>query len=292
MQARLVAAAVSTALLVSLPVLSSSPSSAAPASGGAAAVTGAAIQPPGLDHFNCYTLNPKTTTPTQGPPFVTLIDQFAQRGVKVAKKPSQICVPTKKFRPDNGEVTPVNNFDANLLCYAVRSSAPDPIRRVVVINQFGDAQLQIGQPTRLCLPTRILTAGTPGDIPKGLDHFLCYQARVELSTTGKPVNDFESRPPYVVLTDRWVTSTRKIGKVAELCNPVEKIRPDRPEEHNPITNPEAHQVCFQINPLDVVRSEDIVNQFGKGHITTAQSKWLCLPSYKRLLDPPPPGARV
>jgi hypothetical protein len=64
----------------------------------------------------------------------------------------------------------------------------------------------------------------------------------------------------------------------------------------PITNPDAHLLCWSIlvsqQPSSTVT---VTNQFGSGELTTGQPKVLCLPSWKNLTGPPnqpvnqPPG---
>lgn len=250
------------------------------------AATTAIVQPPGLDHFQCYSLNAQQTSPgTKVPPSVILIDQFQSRQVTVGKKPNQVCVPVTKIRTDIDEVAKPQNPDANLLCYPVRNTAADPTRQVKVQNQFGDAQLTVGDPTRLCLPTSLTPPPTGGvwTIPQGLDHFLCYKSTYTKNAAGGVLNKFENQPPSVRLIDRWTDTIRKPGAPAELCNPVNKIRPDIPTENNAPRNPEAHLVCVKLDPRTSVNQAPALNQFGRGAIVTAQSRTLCLPSYKQLI---------
>ena len=233
--------------------------------------------PPGLDHFKCYTIKASAVTPHT--PTVLLIDQFGSSQDNVAKAPNRLCNPVEKRRL-SGEVTPVNNPMAHLVCYRITEAATPP-REVRVQNQFGTARLTVGQAQRLCLPSwKMHTPEFPAPTaPGGLDHFKCYAAKY----SAVQVDRFENKPPTVVLKDQFETAQAKIGAPVELCNPVEKRRPDG--EVTPITNFDAHQVCFVItqDPAHVSQHVFTKNQFGNAIIDTVAESRLCLPSFKQLV---------
>src|SRR5947209_4622537 len=74
--------------------------------------------PAGLDHFQCYTADPTHSTAFK-PPKVMLTDEFGTIQVQPAKKANLLCNPVQKTRSDTGEVTPVANPDAHLVCFKV-----------------------------------------------------------------------------------------------------------------------------------------------------------------------------
>jgi hypothetical protein len=115
-----------------------------------------------------------------------------------------------------------------------------------------------------------------------LDHQLCYLATANFK-----------RPPVVVLKNQFSTFKPKIGKVAVHCNPVVKTTPTGTF---PITNPNAHLLCWTITePTQPTPTVQVANQFGTATLVPGQPNLLCLPTWKSLTGPPtqtapqPPG---
>ena len=130
----------------------------------------AAPQPPGLDHFKCYTVR-YTLDATGNPvdPFglepanVAVRDQF---GPKLATlgRPVLLCNPVEKTRTDlpGTPVTPINNPNAHLVCFKAEDDQQYALQPWVK-NQFGTARVQgtvvspAGPPLMvgnlLCLPS-------------------------------------------------------------------------------------------------------------------------------------------
>ena len=99
----------------------------------------------GPEHFNCYKVDERTVLPTI---FVSLVDQFTAQDDVIVRKPREICVPVDK----NGEG--VLNPRDHLVCYQVLSKARVD-RQVLVINQFGEQELQVKwKVKRLCVPSK------------------------------------------------------------------------------------------------------------------------------------------
>jgi hypothetical protein len=113
--------------------------------------------PPGLDHFLCYKASytlTATGTPVQKfksiPPAVNLADEFGTSTSKI-HAPVELCNPVQKERLDNGQVTPITNPQAHLVCMKL-----DPLtlsKAVLAGNQFGVANLLATSRTTLCLPS-------------------------------------------------------------------------------------------------------------------------------------------
>jgi hypothetical protein len=134
-----------------------------------------------------------------------------------------------------------------------------------------------------------------------LDHFACYTASTTSSATGAP--SF-SPPSAVELFNQFAPQGlwTGVGKVAFHCNPVQKTTVTTPPSVTPITNPNAHLLCFatpQLPAATVVTQPtykvSVTNQFGTAELDTKQPVLLCLPTWKNLKVPPsqvqvqPPG---
>jgi alpha-tubulin suppressor-like RCC1 family protein len=233
------------------------------------------VQPPGLDHFHCYKAAAQSGAFSQTPPSVQLQDEFGSASAQPVKV-KQLCNPVKKKRKDTGAVTPITNPDAHLVCWEIIRNPEQQPRVVNVQNQFGTARLLVGPAKQLCLPSwKSTTSGLPSDpAPPGLDHFECYKATYATN----PVDTFENQPPTVVLIDQFAKVKATVNSPVRVCNPVQKTVPGQPP--SPITNPDAHLVCFSIAVTPTVtRHVFAKNQFGTGQLTTLQSKQLCLPSF-------------
>jgi hypothetical protein len=236
-------------------------------------------QPPGLSHFTCY---PVKVAPGsagyQPPPAVLLQDEFsgsAATQAQVSAIPQELCLPTMKTVGTH--VTKIVNHAAHLLCFGVTPTPKKP--RVWDQNQFGTSAMAIVRTKWLCVPSRKV-------IP--VDHHLCYAA------AGKyPI------PPGVELFNQFAPRgfRPRIGPVAFHCNPVEKIIANPAgAQVFPISNPEAHLLCFRMAaPTQPTHKVQVTNQFGTGLLVTGQPDLLCLPSWKGITGPPnmpvpqPPG---
>lgn len=233
-----------------------------------------ASQPTGLDHFTCYKA---TATGFKAPPGVRLVNQFAPNGfVPVIGKIAFHCNPTQKTIP--GAVFPINNPNAHLACFKI--TATQAAEKVQVQNQFGTAILTTSSPTLLCLPSWKSLTGPPNQTPNqppGLDHFTCY-----------PVKYFPGskrfRPPAgITLQDQFTTQpiAVTVGLPKLLCLPTEKILPTG--QTYPITNPNAHLLCFAVSQTPIITHIFDQNQFGQGPLTVRQTSTLCLPSFKKIV---------
>lgn len=249
-----------------------------------AASAQAGAQPPGLDHFLCYsgqaTDLPGTFNPT--PAAVRLSDQFDPRlgGPRFAaiQGYKTHCNPVEKTIP-TGQTFPPANPAAHLGCWGVKANAPNPhpFMTVLVENQFGNGRLRIIAMKELCLPTWKNETQpqfpTPTE-PPGLDHFTCYRVAYQGQPRFTP-------PAAVTLRDQFGELINvPVGDPYQLCLPAEKTHwPNQPPSQ--VTNPEAHLLCFKVD-RNVARNPFIKNQFGLFRVQTGQTRGLCLPSYKVL----------
>ncbi len=240
------------------------------------------LQP--IDHQLCYTT---TSGKYPIPGNVTLADQFSPKGFRPKIGPVAIhCNPVVKTLESGGGTFPITNPAAHLLCFSI-SAAKQPTPEVVVTNQFGSAPLIPGQPNLLCLPSWKSLTGPPKEKapqPPGLSHFTCYPVK---SVPGTAFNV----PPAVLLQDEFSPKAPVTVKVVatpqELCLPTVKVVN---KTTTPIVNPVAHLLCFQVTRTPIVPRVWDENQFGTSAIGIGQTKWLCLPSTKRVVAATGKGA--
>lgn len=217
---------------------------------------------PQLEHFRCWTLQPK-------PPFdkrqVKLTDQFGSRTADITGRP-ELCNPARK------NLERWQNKAAHLVCYATTGKAVDKL--VAVQNQFGSQRLQVLKPVRLCLPTRKrLILSQPTTLPRirvRIDHFQCYA--VEAKTPIRTV----TRVTHVTLKDQFVKERVQLGKPYQICAPVRKNQ--TPSEHRV-----RHLVCYRTDGQPLSKRVEIRNQFEQKRLVTVAPRGLCVPSNKVVL---------
>jgi hypothetical protein len=107
-------------------------------------------------HFHCYVV---VQPPVPSTPPVSLRDQFQTlKNVEVGP-PVMLCAPVQK----NGEPTP--DMKTHLVCYALEPTNSAG-KIVLVTNQFGARQLQVGTSRMLCVPsTKKVISDAPTTAP-------------------------------------------------------------------------------------------------------------------------------
>ena len=234
--------------------------------------------PPPVDHQLCYGAS---STAFKIPGGVRLINQFSPNGFVPAinPKPALHCNPTVKILP-TGQVFKITNPNAHLVCFSIKPPSTQLTPTVSVTNQFGTATLIPSQPNLLCVPSWKSLTGPPGKTPTtppGLNHFTCYP--VKLAPGSKPYN-----PPPVMLQDEFAKApvNARVSPVpAELCLPTEKIL--RSGKVFRIINPTLHLLCFPVTPTPIISPVFDENQFGTRKVAISQTRWLCVPSTKKLV---------
>jgi len=254
----------------------------------AATTSGAAKPTYKVDHQLCYTASGKFAPPTGSK--VTLFNQFAPNGFTPVLKPYAVmhCNPVLKvIKTSVGQKSYVpTNPRAHLAC--VPMSLPlgttQKLPKVYVKNQFGAAVLYLSQPNLFCLPSWKSLTGPPNlkpTTPPGLNHFTCY-----------PVKDFSNgayKPPGAVYLRDEFSSTLVPVQVnpipKELCLPTKKViqSPGTGTKIYPILDPVTHLLCFQVTKTPFKPKVWDENQFGTSVMTITATKWLCLPSTKKVL---------
>ena len=250
------------------------------AGGGAAASwamsrpkAGTAAAPPPVDHQLCYSAS---GTHFKIPSGVKLINQFSPKGFvpKISSTLFLHCNPAQKTLP-SGRTFKITNPNAHVGCFAI-SAPKQPTPTVVVTNQFGSATLVPGQPNALCVPSWKSLTGPPvkkPTTPPGLNHFTCYPVRIKSGAY---------KPPAVKLQDEF-TKTPVAAKVnpvpVELCLPTEKIVGKQVFK---IINPTMHLLVFPVSKTPIVPKVWDKNQFGTSPVTIKATKYLAVPSTKKI----------
>ena len=212
---------------------------------------------PALQHFECYTVEPKPFQARQ----VSVHDQFYLGPENVTSR-AELCNPAQK----NAE--PFTNGNAHLQCYAA-GGVTDRNARVAVQNQLGTQLLRVHTPRRLCLPTkkRLISQPFKAFNPLTIDHFNCYG--VTKDSPLRAVNPV----PSVNLKDEFGTQNVSIGQPYQLCAPVDK-------NGSQVRHPVKHLVCYGITANPVQRDVEIQNQFETIRLRTRVPVGLCVPSNK------------
>jgi hypothetical protein len=232
------------------------------------------------DHQLCYfikTVGPGLKIPPAGS--VTLVNQFSKFQPTI-NPPTIHCNPVEKILPD-GQVFPITNPNAHLLCFPITVASTQPTPMVSVSNQFGTAVLQLAQPNLLCLPTWKNLTKPPNKSkpqPPGLSHYTCYPV-------AKVVSGGYTPPAPIMLKDEFggPTTVQVYAVPNRLCLPTEKIvaTPTGTKIYK-IVPGAMHLLCFSVTPTPFKSLFD-QNQFtGPGvKITLEQTDSLCLPSTKK-----------
>jgi len=226
-----------------------------------------------LDHFKCYPI--QDTPPINE--FVELHDQFDdQTGIVeqvLVHRAVIFCNPVQKQFPVGAAPTPIQHPNAHLKMYWIGPPTTAlPQRSVVILNQFGTQQLTVLQPLLLGVPTRKLPHPAPD--PDELDHFKCYPAIGQPTTSAAPL--------ALTLRDQFDRTAEQVRllRAVVFCNPVEKKHDEQP---TPILHPEAHLACYAFTPNIPGRPAILVqteNQFSSEKFFVSPPRYLCVPSLK------------
>lgn len=274
---------------------------------------------PVADHFMSYKVRRTSGTARFykfGP--VSLADQFRTAGYDVVR-PDHLLLPADKNA--EGIIDPNTHLES----YKIRESAGtakfDEVEQIRVVTQCNDLRIEIRKPMSLLVPTsKNLSSpvAPPDENLHNVDHFLCYQARVE-----RKLPNGTRLPPFprgiqVDVVDQLQTRRYDLLRINKLCAPVAKsgspVFLSGPSSGtakaiatSAIRNPETHLVCYRarqarkliqqvgcgpLNPADPggftitpkqerhqrVQGIHVNNQFGPEQIDTAKEIELCLPA--------------
>ena len=202
------------------------------------------------DPFQCY--KARTTTP------------FAQRTVALESKYGdgsfEVVAPRSLCNPAIVDEKALQDGTAHLECYKAvpNSFTPFGPTRRTYANAFGTQSLEIGEPRRLCVPTK--KNGEASTL--AIDHFTCF-ATVEpqkLERSTAVVDQFQS-----------VNETATKPKL--VCTATSK-------NDEPVSEPTNRLVCFKAKPETefTPRLATTENQFGAETLNVIKPNLLCLPS--------------
>ena len=208
-----------------------------------------------LDYFRIYDIDNRDAKGS-----ILTLGQFDQ-----AKKEGQIrildmfAVCTMKNRE------PFYNKFAHLTWYRLFQESTEPTRRVVVRNQFGDANLWIGKVEALLCPAQKLEDGSV--FPDGLDHFKVYK----VLDYGQPPNK------VVALKDQFGSEKATVFIPDYFAVPVLK---QAGRKEFPIHNPVAHLVIYRTTQKTREVKTSAMDQFGKWPIQLVRGVGLAVPTLK------------
>ncbi len=104
------------------------------------------MQLPPRNHYKCYEV--EGAAPNR---LVNLQDQFGQNQAHVDSA-RIFCTPAEKVTGD-GQVYPIYNPEAHLVCYRIVKTPPTPPQTILARDQFGFWQAQIAEAEYLCVPS-------------------------------------------------------------------------------------------------------------------------------------------
>jgi hypothetical protein len=207
---------------------------------------------PVWDHYETFLVG---NVPTLSVP-IMLQDQFGM-GPYQATLLEQFGVPASK----NNE--PISFPDLHYTWWRIQG--PEPVRRVIASNQFGDHELMLGDAVFLWNPA--LKNPVPGQTLPFANHYKCYQA------TGQPI------VRMVTLQSQFGFETVTVKEPQVFCNPAIKTDPTGVE--HPIVDPVLHYTCYRIEPPRLVDVwEPVLDQFLFEPLLFTFSEYLCVPTMK------------
>jgi hypothetical protein len=142
----------------------------------------------------------------------------------------------------------------------------EPMRRVLVDNQFGRAELRLLGAAGLLVPTEKIERGSA--FPEALDHYKVYAV----------AEGAKSPQRELKLQDQFGRDEVRLGVPQFFAVPVAK---KRGEKVFPIRNSRAHLVIYAITPRDLQKNLTLKNQFSSAiKVSVVRSVMLAAPSLK------------
>jgi len=213
-----------------------------------------------LDYFQIYDLENR---PAAGN--ILLQGQFDEKRLKM-----QVALVDFFGNPVSKNGEPLYDKNAHLAWYRGVQPA-EPMRRVILENQFGKFDIRTGTGYGVLVPTQKVEPGSA--FPQELDHYKVYR-----------LVDVEEVPHTVVkLKDQFGSSETPLRLPLYFAVPVTK----RHETKDfPIRNKSAHLLIFSINVRNVEKKISLRNQFSRGaSVNVVRSVMLAVPSLKREWKP-------
>jgi hypothetical protein len=211
-------------------------------------------------------------------PALTLRDQFGTIVTPAAQGGAAVMdffsTPAEKIH--NGQVFPILDPVKHLTWWALGST--QPLRNVIVIDQFGGFSVTVGDTRFLLAPALKSLQGSfplPFPDPPVGNHYLCYQ-----------VVDAEPIFEIVDINDQFGTHEQvQVLHMQYLCNPVEKTvtLSDGTTKTYPIVDARAHLAVYQVaNVQTDFHFISSLDQFGvyNQSIQTGSLAYLAVPALK------------
>ena len=208
-----------------------------------------------LDYFQIYDLADR---PAEGS--VLLQGQFDERALKM-----QVTTLDYFANPVSKNGEPLYDKNAHLAWYR-GVQPPEPVRTVVLENQFGKFEIRTGRGYGLLVPTHKVEPGSV--FPEMLDHYKVYR-----------LVDVEQVPDTnLKLRDQFGASEARLRLPLFFAVPVKK-------RHGTtawgIRNERTHLLIFGITPREIEKKVTLRNQFARGAGAAAvRSVMLAVPSIK------------
>ena len=208
-----------------------------------------------LDYFQIYDVANRQAIGN-----VLLQGQFDARPMKMA-----LALLDFFANPVAKNAEPIYDKNAHLTWYR-GVQPPEPMRAVILENQFGKFEIRTGTGYGLLVPTQKVESDSV--FPKMLDHYKVYR----LVDVGKVPN------VTLKLRDQFGASEARLGLPLYFAVTVRK-RHDTKEY--PIQNQRAHLLIFGITSRNVEEKVTLRNQFARGaSVTIVRSVLLAVPSIK------------
>jgi hypothetical protein len=110
------------------------------------------LQPPVIDHFQCYRVKRSRFQPRFERREATVADQLTPAATETVTRPYELCVPASK----NGEDPTAPDRSGALLCYKTRSLPRFGTIPAFIDNQFGPDEVTVIHRRELCVPSLVL----------------------------------------------------------------------------------------------------------------------------------------
>jgi len=212
-----------------------------------------------LDYFQIYDLENK---PAAGN--ILLQGQFDEKRIKM-----QLALVDFFGNPVSKNGEPLYDKNAHLAWYRGVQPA-EPIRRVILENQFGTFDIRTGTGYGILVPTQKVEPGSA--FPEALDHYKVYR-----------LVDVEPVPHGIIkLRDQFGPSETPLRIPLYFAVPVAKRHGTT---NYPIHNRTAHLLIFSINVRNVQKKITLRNQFSRSTVNLVRSIMLAVPSLKREWKP-------
>jgi len=214
------------------------------------------------NHYLVYNLR----TPMPIAKQVDLRDQFGKVSV-TSLVFEKFATPAEKIH--NGVVYPMVNPDIHQDWWRINST--QPVRTVIVTDQFGSSKWQVAHASYLLLPSLKNLPG-PGTPLPTWNHYLCY----DVVPPGLLVDQL------VVLKDQFGGVQVQVLHARFLCNPVEKtVRTATGTVTYPIIDATAHLACYDVSgPGFPTTSITAYDQFGFWPVQIQTPNCMCVPALK------------